>query len=76
MPKDSNIELTGKIEQACGGGKYRISIAGSPEGSYILGQLAGRMKQNHIQVIPGDSVIVSVSPYDVSHGIITQRVRK
>jgi translation initiation factor IF-1 len=70
MPKDDNIELEGEVTEAMGGGKYQIKTT---LGQHVIAQLSGRMKANHIRVIPGDRVKVAVSPYDTSHGLITHR---
>ena len=73
MPRDSLIDIEGTITDALGGGQYSIK---SNDGDKIIrGQLGGRMKKHHIRVVPGDNVTISVSPYDLSHGIITHRRR-
>lgn len=74
MPKDDHIEVRGKIIDAMGGGQYQIQLDNS-EKSEIRAQLCGKMKKAHIRVLPGDRVTVSLSPYDLTHGIITYRDR-
>lgn len=69
MPRGDHITIEGTITEALGGGQYLIQH----KGGSIRGQLSGKMKQNHIRVIPGDKVKVDVSPYDLSHGMITHR---
>lgn len=69
MSRGDLIEMEGQILDALGGGKYKIR-ANNRE---IIAQLSGRLKRNHIRVLPGDKVRVSVSPYDMSHGLITFR---
>lgn len=71
MPKGDLVEIEGQVVDALGGGKYSIQTAGST----IIAQLSGRLKRNHIRVLPGDTVQVSVSPYDLTHGLITFRGR-
>lgn len=73
MPRDDLVELNGKIGKALGGGKYEVLPEGG--GTSLTAQLCGKMKQNHIRVLPGDRVTVGVSPYDLTHGIITFRFR-
>lgn len=70
MPRDDHVEMEGVVEEACGGGKYRVKTS---IGGVVIAQLNGRMKRNHIRVIPGDKVKVAVSPYDVTNGFITFR---
>lgn len=71
MPREDHVELDGVIEEACGGGKYRVKLDLNEK--TVIAQLNGRMKRFHIRVIPGDRVKVAVSPYDVSNGLITFR---
>lgn len=71
MPKGDHLELDGVIMEASGGGKYRVKT--DEGGNIVIAQLNGRMKRNHIRVLPGDRVRVAVSPYDTSNGLITYR---
>ncbi len=70
MSRDDHLEFEGLVEETRGGGKYLVKTS---LGTIVLAQLSGRMKSNHIRVIPGDKVKVAVSPYDTSHGLITYR---
>lgn len=71
MSEGDHLELLGAVEAALGGGQYSVVLDGS--GIKIRACIGGRMKRNHINVMPGDRVTVSVSPYDTSHGFITLR---
>lgn len=71
MSKGDHLEFEGIILEACGGGKYRIQVNGT--GNIIMAQLSGKMKRNHIRVIPCDRVRVEVSPYDPTNGLIVFR---
>jgi translation initiation factor IF-1 len=71
MPREDHIEMEGTVEEACGGGKYRVKVDMTK--TTVVAQLNGRMKRFHIRVIPGDRVKVAVSPYDTSHGLIVFR---
>ena len=73
MPREDHIEFEGTVEEAGGGGKFRIRL--DLNQASILAQLSGKMRQNKIRVIPGDRVRVAVSPYDPTHGIITFRAK-
>lgn len=72
MPKEDLVEVEGDVVDALGGGQYAVAIQG---GESIRAQLCGRLKRNHIRVLPGDKVKVSVSPYDLTHGLITYRMK-
>lgn len=69
MPKDDLIDIEGVVLDALGGGQYSIQT----DGSVIRARLGGKLKKHHIRVLPGDKVQVAVSPYDMSHGMITYR---
>jgi translation initiation factor IF-1 len=73
MPKGDLVELDGTIVNALGGGQYEIQI--NEQENVVRGQLSGRLKRNYIRVVPGDRVRVAVSPYDMSHGLITFRLK-
>lgn len=70
MSKGDLLEFVGIVEKALGGGQYQIAVDG---GTAIRARLAGRMKQHHVNIMPGDRVTVAVSPYDPSHGIVVHR---
>lgn len=77
MPKADLLEFEGTV-QDMNKGWYKIQLnlkdqkqEGPP--TVILACLAGKLRQHHIRVLPGDNVKVSVSPYDMTHGIITYR---
>lgn len=72
MSKGDLIEVEGHVVDALGGGKYKIRTG---EETHVIGQLSGRLKSNHIRVLPGDKVKIAVSPYDMSHGLITFRMK-
>ena len=54
------------------GGSYSIQL---DSGLMVNARLSGRMKKFKIRVLVGDRVTVGVSPYDMSHGLITHRQR-
>lgn len=73
MPKDDLIEIEGTVSDAMGGGQYQVRL--DRQETTVRAQLAGRLKRNHIRVLPGDRVRVSVSPYDMTHGLISFRLK-
>lgn len=78
MPKSDLLESEGTVTDALGGGHYQVTLQTDPgkPAATVRAKLSGRLKKNHIRVMPGDDVVVGVSPYDLSHGIITYRGRK
>lgn len=71
MAKDDSIEVSGKVIEVLADSKYRVQLE---SGHVVLGYLSGRMKQNRIQVTTGDSVLVELTPYDLSRGRVIRRV--
>lgn len=71
MAKNDVIEMTGKVTEVLPDSKYRIQLE---TGHLILGHLSGRMKQNRISVTTGDSVIVELTPYDLTRGRVVRRI--
>lgn len=70
MSKGDLIEIEGAVQSALGGGQYSVL---TDDGVTVRARLSGKTRRNHIRVLPGDRVRVAVSPYDMSHGMITWR---
>lgn len=73
MAKQDNIEVTGTVTESLGNSLFRVQIDG-PE-TVILAQLSGRMRKFSISVIPGDRVKLELSPYDLTRGRISERLK-
>jgi translation initiation factor IF-1 len=69
--RQDKIELQGLVEEALPGTWFRVKL--NEGGSTVLATLSGKLRQNHIHILPGDSVVVEVSPYDLSRGRISWR---
>lgn len=72
MAKDDIIELKGLVKEVLPGNMFRVSVDNFPE--LLLCYLGGKLKQNKIRVILGDTVKVEISPYDLSKGRISYRL--
>lgn len=64
------IELTGTIVEALPGTQFRVELE---NGHIIIAHIAGRMRKHYIRLVPGDSVKVELTPYDLTKGRITYR---
>ncbi len=64
------IELTGVIVETLPGTQFRVELE---NGHQIIAHVAGRMRKNYIRLVPGDSVTVELTPYDLTKGRITYR---
>lgn len=72
MSKEDLIELKGLVKEVLPGNMFRVAVDNIPE--LLLCYLGGKLKQNKIRVILGDSVKVEISPYDLSKGRISYRL--
>ena len=72
MAKEEGIEVEGKVVEALPNAMFRVEL---PNGHKILAHISGKMRMNYIRILPGDSVTVEMSPYDLGRGRITYRSR-
>jgi len=70
MSKADVIETEGKVVEVLPGTKFKVQLE---NGIVILAYLAGKVRENNIKVLEGDSVRVEMSPYDLTKGRITWR---
>lgn len=70
--KKDIIELEGKVIENLPNAIFRVQL---DSGQMVLGHLAGKMRVNMIRVMPGDRVVVEMTPYDLTKGRITRRMR-
>lgn len=70
--RQDRLELKGVVEEALPGTWFKVKIDG---GLIVLCTLSGKLRQNHIHVLPGDSVMIEVSPYDTTRGRIRWRLQ-
>jgi translation initiation factor IF-1 len=70
MSKQGAIEMEGTVAEVLPNATFRVTVNG---GHDVLTTLGGKMRQNRIRVLAGDSVTIEVSPYDLSRGRITYR---
>jgi translation initiation factor IF-1 len=72
MPKKDEIEVEGRVVEALPNAMFKVEI---DENHQILAVLSGRIRMNFVRIVPGDKVRVVLSPYDLSRGRITWRVK-
>ncbi len=66
------IELEGKVVENLPNAVFRVQL---DSGQAVLGHLSGKMRVNKIKVLPGDRVVIEMTPYDLTKGRITRRLR-
>ncbi len=64
------IELSGVIIETLPATQFRVELQ---NGHQIIAHVAGKMRKHYIRIVPGDSVTVELTPYDLSKGRITYR---
>jgi translation initiation factor IF-1 len=69
-PNREVIELTGTIAETLPGTQFRVELE---NGHQIIAHVAGKMRKHFIRIVPGDSVTVELTPYDLTKGRITYR---
>ena len=70
IEREDSLELTGTVEEALPGTLFKVKTL---TGQTVLATLSGKLRQNHIVVLPGDDVTVEVSIYDTTRGRISWR---
>jgi translation initiation factor IF-1 len=72
MPKEELIETDGKVVETLPNAMFRVELE---NGHIVLAHISGKMRMNFIRILPGDKVKLELSPYDLSRGRITFRVK-
>ena len=70
--RDDVIELEGTVVEALPNTTFKVELE---NGHQVLAHLAGKMRQRYVRVVLGDTVKVELSPYDLTRGRITYRMR-
>jgi translation initiation factor IF-1 len=72
MPKKETIEVEGVVLEALPNAMFRVELA---NGHKVLAHISGKIRMNYIRVLPGDKVLIELSPYDLTRGRITYRFK-
>lgn len=72
MPKEEAIEVEGVVAESLPNAMFRVELE---NGHKVLAHVSGKMRMNYIRILPGDKVKVELSPYDLTRGRITFRIR-
>ncbi len=70
MAKEELIEVEGTIKEALPNAMFRVELE---NGHIVLAHISGKIRKHFIRILPGDTVKVELSPYDLSRGRITYR---
>lgn len=72
MAKKETIEVEGTVVESLPNAMFRVEL---PNGHKILAHISGKIRMHYIKILPGDKVLVELSPYDLSRGRITYRFK-
>ena len=70
MAREEAVEVTGVVEDVLPNSQYRVTLE---NGHKVLAYAAGKLKFRHIRILAGDTVLVHLSPYDLTRGRIMWR---
>jgi len=71
-PKEDAIEVEGVVVEPLPNAMFRIELE---NGHKVLAHISGKMRMHYIKILPGDKVKVELSPYDLTRGRITYRIK-
>jgi len=70
MAKDDVIEVEGKVIEKLPNATFKVNLE---NGHTIHAHISGKLRMNFIRIIPGDKVLIEMSPYDLTKGRIVWR---
>jgi len=70
LSKDDVIEVEGKVVEKLPNATFQVELE---NGHQILAHISGKLRMNFIRIIPGDKVLIEMSPYDLTKGRIIWR---
>ncbi len=73
MSKEEAIEVTATVLETLPNAMFKVEIDDNKH--QVLAHISGKMRKNFIRILPGDRVLVELSPYDLGRGRITYRYK-
>ena len=72
MAKEELLEFEGTVSELLPNATFRVMLQNGHE---IIAHISGKMRKHFIRILPGDRVLVELSPYDLNRGRITYRYK-
>ncbi len=72
MSKEEAIELEATVVESLPNAVFRVALENKHQ---VLAHISGKMRKNFIRILPGDRVLVEVTPYDLTRGRIIYRFK-
>ncbi len=70
MPKEEPIRVEGEVKEALPNASFKVELE---NGHQVLAHVSGKMRMHFIRILPGDKVVLEMSPYDLKKGRIVYR---
>jgi translation initiation factor IF-1 len=70
--KEDSIQVEGTVREALPNTQFKVEL---DNGLSVLAHISGKMRMHYIRILPGDKVVVELSPYDLTRGRITYRYK-
>ena len=71
MGKKETITVEGSVVESLPNAMFRVEL---PNGHIVLAHISGKIRLHYIKILPGDKVLIELSPYDLNRGRITYRL--
>ena len=72
MPKEDALEVVGTVLETLPNAMFRVELENK---HMVLAHISGKMRKNFIRILPGDKILVELSPYDLTRGRIVYRYK-
>ena len=72
MAKEEAVQVEGKVVESLPNAMFRVELESK---HLVLAHVSGKMRMNFIRILPGDKVMLELSPYDLTRGRIIYRVK-
>jgi translation initiation factor IF-1 len=72
VKREDAIEMEGTVVEPLPNAMFRVELE---NGHRVLAHISGKMRMHYIRILPGDRVVVELSPYDLTRGRITYRYK-
>jgi len=72
MPKEDAIEVVGTVVETLPNAMFGVELENK---HMVLAHVSGKMRKNFIRILPGDKILVELSPYDLTRGRIVYRYK-
>jgi translation initiation factor IF-1 len=72
VPKKDAIEVEGTVVEPLPNAMFRVELE---NGHKVLAHISGKMRMHYIRILPGDRVLVELSPYDLTRGRVVYRYK-